>query len=105
VAATTGLAQAGADTTTNALGVRTGTFSGMQIIQTHHLFSLYLHQIRDLVDHAAYCRGIFNFHSVANAAQTETAHRGPMLFQPAVDALNQLYLDLISHRNDSVICA
>jgi hypothetical protein len=98
VAATTGLAQAGTDTTANPLLVRTGSVSWMQIIETHRLFSLYPYQVRDFVDHATYGRCVFNFHGVTDAAQPETAHTGLVAFQPTAAAFNLGYFDLVSHR-------
>src|SRR5258705_7315410 len=61
----------------------------------------HLHQVRDLVDHAAHCGRVFELALAVELAQTEATHRRAVRFLGAGNALDQLDLDgfLVSHFN------
>src|SRR5258706_4362707 len=63
------------------------------------LGSEHLHQVRDLVDHAAHRGRVFQLAFAVELAQAQAAHRGAVRFLGAGDALDQLDLDgfLVAH--------
>src|SRR5258706_1616096 len=63
------------------------------------LGSEHLHQVRDLVDHAAHRGRVFQLALAVELAQAQAAHRGAVRFLGAGDALDQLDLDgfLVAH--------
>src|SRR5690606_10566219 len=86
VAAAGSLAQAAADTTTDAQLGWAGSGRGTQIIQ-FHVLTLNPHHVGDLVDHPTNSRSIFDFDGVTDATQTQTLDAGLVATQTTDHAL------------------
>jgi len=91
VTATGRLAEAAADTATDALFRVFRAAGGFDGVKKH--LSLTFHEVIDALDHAADCRSINNFDRMIDAAQTETAHGGAVGTDCADDAFDLGNLD------------
>src|SRR5690606_30813503 len=92
VAATGSLAQAAADTATDTLLGVSGACGRLDCVQ-FHVLTLYLHQVCDLVDHAAHGRRIDQLGAAIQAAQTQTAHGRAVVLLGTDQALDERDLD------------
>src|SRR3569623_875948 len=76
VAATAGLAEAGADASAAALGRLLRARRWFEVVQAHDLSFLELQHVGDLIDHAAIGRGIVHNNGVMAAAQAQAHDTG-----------------------------
>src|SRR3954454_5451517 len=59
------------------------------------MMSEHLHEVADLVDHAAHCGRVLQLGDRVHLAQAEAAHGGAMRFLGADGAAHQLHLDRV----------
>src|SRR5690606_1973537 len=86
VAAAGSLAQAAADTTTDAQLGWAGSGRGTQIIQ-FHVLTLNPHHVGDLIDHPTNSRSIFDFNGMTDTTQAQTLDAGLVARQTTDHAL------------------
>src|SRR5690606_6612015 len=105
VAATGSLAQAATDAATNTLLGVSGACGRLDCVQ-FHVLTLNLHQVSDLMDHAADRRRVFQNGAGIQSPETQAAHSGAVLLLGTDQALDERDLDLlVSHGAYSRISA
>src|SRR3569623_137037 len=100
VAATAGLAEAGADASAAALGRLLRARRWFEVVQAHDLSFLDLQHVGDLIDHAAIGRGIVHNNGVMAAAQAQAHDTGAVGMTSAEKAAQQRQFDFLCGGHD-----